>query len=65
MKITVSISPEMLAAIQSEARANKVSDSHVVREIIGATYGFSSTLQRLPRPREPRVRVSWPLNKVN
>jgi hypothetical protein len=46
MKIDVSITPEMLAAIQSEAKVKKVTVSYVVREIIGATYGFQVTPPR-------------------
>ena len=46
MKFEVSISPEMLAAITSEAKAQRVTASHVVREIIGATYGLESSVPR-------------------
>ena len=46
MKFEVSISPEMLAAIKSEAAKQKVTASHVVREIIGATYGFPVSAPR-------------------
>ena len=46
MKFEVSISPEMLAAINSEAKAQHVTASHVVREIIGATYGLPNSAPR-------------------
>jgi hypothetical protein len=62
MKIGVSLSPDMFAAIKTDAQLRGLSESHVVREILAKSYGVAASLPRRIYPREPRVRVSCPQN---
>lgn len=56
MKVGVSISPEIFAALKHDAKSRLVSESHIVREILAVAYGMPSGLPRRVYPRELRVR---------
>ncbi len=58
MKIGVSVSPEMFAAIKRQSKLRLISESHVVREIVAKALGEKSDLPRRVYPREPRLCVS-------
>ena len=56
MKVGVSISPEIFAALKRDAKSRLVSESHIVREILAKAYGVTASLPRRIYPRELHVR---------
>ncbi len=56
MKVGVSISPDIFAAVRKDAKSRLVSESHIVREILAGAYGMPSGLPRRVYPRELHVR---------
>ena len=59
MKIGISISPEIFAAVKSDAQSRRVSESRIVREILAKQFGVPAGLPRRVYPRELRVRIPF------